>query len=436
MVLIRRCSSRRSLLLLLSLLSLVLNIHDHVVQGQVTADNTNDTSTTDPPEEGGSAFSCPGYGTPPDALGPFYIPETPWRRTLAPTDQITNSSLKLTVKGQVFSSVNCTPLPYILVEPWYAGLLDEFGDGLYSSFDNTDFDYRARLLTDTCGKFKYTATFPEIYPDRPIRHIHYRFSTWNFDAGTMNSDPSGNNTTTPPPVMATTCGESIPGSGGAIPLLVTQMYFTGYIIPGFRPDPIQIADIMEDPNDGSKVVYWNIYLNIPGVEADLSMCTSIEDDSNNEDYEEPTCSPTLSPTNSPTSSPSESPTKSHAPSTSPTITASPTISPFPTETPSAIPSALPSSNPTTSSYPSISPSNIPTDNPTMSASPSTIAPSIDTQARRNTSQENGGGGDDADETTTSLNPSGGVAVTNYTWTKSSLLSSILIVVLASSIFTF
>ena len=424
---INRSSSRS--FLLLSYVFLACNLHHHVVP--VTADNhdgTNDTTTaTDPPE--GSTFSCPGYGTPPDALGPFYIPETPWRRTLAPIEQITNSSLKLTVKGQVFSSIDCTPLPYILVEPWYAGLPDEFGD-LYSSFGNTNFDYRARLLTDTCGKFKYTATFPQIYPDRPIRHIHYRFSTWNFDGG--NDDPTGNTTTAP--VMATTCGEDIPGSVGAIPLLVTQMYFTGYIIPGFNPDPVQIVDIYEDPTDGSKVVYYNVYLNIPGVEADLSMCTSIEDDATDEDYEEPTCSPTLSPTDSPTSSPSESPSRSHAPSTSPTITASPTITPLPSQTPSASPSDFPTLYPTTSAYPSISPSNIPTDGPTITASPSTIAPSTVTEARRNTSQnpEDDVGGDDADETNTSLNSgtndaSGGVVTTN-TSTSASLYSTLIVLV--------
>ena len=62
----------------------------------------------------------------------------------------------------------------ILVEPWYAGLPDE--DGNEYSVAGSSLQYRAQIISDKCGNYEFTSTFPVSYPGRPIRHIHYRVS--------------------------------------------------------------------------------------------------------------------------------------------------------------------------------------------------------------------------------------------------------------------
>ena len=223
--------------------------------------------------------TCPVSTTPSDLLGPFYLPNTPWRTALAPQDQLDNVDLKLTVKGQVFGN-DCVPMKRLLIEPWYAGLPDENGDD-YSSA-NSDYDYRGQFLTDDCGRYQFEATFPEVYTTRPIRHIHFKFSTWYDNNYADNTDSYSSSSAS---VAMSRAGDGI-GDGGFVgqELLVTQMYFEGYITEGYYPDPTQIATIEENDVDGSRIATWNVHLdNIQGtsntddgVSCSTTTTTSIE----------------------------------------------------------------------------------------------------------------------------------------------------------------
>ena len=198
----------------------------------------------------------------------------------------------------------------ILVEPWYAG--GPNGDYSVETDNDTSLQYRGRLLTDECGKFTFISTFPKIYPSRPIRHIHFKFSTWistssteesistttndDIDSDTVivvgnstedtivtnstntssangTNSTSNNETTTATadatieptsgpmddgtatvPATSTVASDSEVGiieSSGFIDkeLLVTQMYFNKYIPKGFNPNSIQVVDIVTDDSD-------------------------------------------------------------------------------------------------------------------------------------------------------------------------------------------
>jgi protocatechuate 3,4-dioxygenase beta subunit len=213
--------------------------------------------------------------TPNDALGPFYVADTPWRTRLAPEAQLNNTDLKLTISGTVWGN-DCLPLGNILVEPWYAGLADKDGNQ-YSPPDSPGFPYRGQVLTDECGRFEVVATFPEVYASRPIRHVHFRFSsvrtltaanatqaistedilTQANSTGSIQSieTNSSNNSSTALVDYSTLVRETL--------ILTTQMYFEGHIVNGFSPHPSQIAALFND-TDGSKFATWEVRLNVPG----------------------------------------------------------------------------------------------------------------------------------------------------------------------------
>jgi protocatechuate 3,4-dioxygenase beta subunit len=214
--------------------------------------------------------------TPNDALGPFYVADTPWRTRLAPEAQLNNTDLKLTISGTVWGN-NCVPLRNILVEPWYAGLADEDGNQ-YSPPDSPGFPYRGQVLTDECGRFEVVATFPEVYASRPIRHVHFRFSSVRSltAANTRESIPTevivteANSTDSNQTSIRTNSSKS--SSTDLVDystlvrdtlVLTTQMYFEGYIVNGFSPHSSQIAALFND-TDGSKFATWEVRLNVPG----------------------------------------------------------------------------------------------------------------------------------------------------------------------------
>jgi protocatechuate 3,4-dioxygenase beta subunit len=93
--------------------------------------------------------------TPPDALGPFYKPGSPLRSSVGQG---------YLLAGRVLSARDGSALPGALLELWLAG-----PDG-----DYTD-DYRASVIADAEGRYRFTSHVPVPYAGRPP-HIHLRVS--------------------------------------------------------------------------------------------------------------------------------------------------------------------------------------------------------------------------------------------------------------------
>jgi protocatechuate 3,4-dioxygenase beta subunit len=114
------------------------------------------------------AFLTPPYGviaaetckpTAPDALGPFYKAGAPIRSSVGKGYVLT---------GTVRSSADCGPVASAKIEFWLAGPDREYKDA-----------YRATLLSDRSGSFRFESHFPPAYYGRPP-HIHIRVSVPGF----------------------------------------------------------------------------------------------------------------------------------------------------------------------------------------------------------------------------------------------------------------
>ena len=137
-------SIRRAVLLLLA-----LNVVVGVAQGQ----------------------TCAAASTPRDAAGPFYLPNSQLTDRVGPESLLSDPANRLVVTGRVLGSRNCSlSLSNVTIEVWYAGEPDSAGN-YYQ-----DEEYRGQFMTDECGFYNYTQTFPALYPSRPILHNHYRLS--------------------------------------------------------------------------------------------------------------------------------------------------------------------------------------------------------------------------------------------------------------------
>ena len=97
--------------------------------------------------------------TPPDALGPFYKPNAPIRNSVGKGYEL---------RGRVMSSRDCSPIPQARIELWMAG-----PDGNYKD------DYRATVISDESGKYRFASHFPPAYSGRPP-HIHVRVTADGF----------------------------------------------------------------------------------------------------------------------------------------------------------------------------------------------------------------------------------------------------------------
>ena len=93
--------------------------------------------------------------TPSDALGPFYEPGAPVRASVGQG---------YLLAGRVLSSRDGSALPGAVLELWLAG-----PDGEYSD------DYRATVIADAEGRYRFTSHPPPPYAGRPP-HIHLRVS--------------------------------------------------------------------------------------------------------------------------------------------------------------------------------------------------------------------------------------------------------------------
>ena len=171
------------------------------------------------------AQSCPAQQTPSDALGPFYLQNSPLSSKVGPASLLADPLQRLELTGRVLSSTNCElGISNITVEVWYAGEADEFGNSYQ------DDNYRGQVVTDSCGRYSFVQTFPALYASRPILHDHFRLS---------RSDEQ---------------------------VLVTQMYFEG-TGEGYVADAdsrkMQVVQVDQDA-EGVRSVEFNMYVDLEG----------------------------------------------------------------------------------------------------------------------------------------------------------------------------
>ena len=103
------------------------------------------------PSVGGASTTC--APTRPDIQGPFYKPNAPVR------DKVGTGHV---LAGTVRSMAQCAPLPGARIEFWLAGPTGQYEDA-----------YRATVLADEAGRYRFTSIFPTPYSGRPP-HIHIR----------------------------------------------------------------------------------------------------------------------------------------------------------------------------------------------------------------------------------------------------------------------
>lgn len=99
--------------------------------------------------------------TPPNEIGPFYKKRAPQTTMLrAPGDP----GLPLAVSGQVFNTRG-DALSNAVIEVWQT---DHLGH-----YDLDGYRYRAKLIPDQSGAYKFDSVMPGHYPDRVCQHVHY-----------------------------------------------------------------------------------------------------------------------------------------------------------------------------------------------------------------------------------------------------------------------
>ena len=146
----------------------------------------------------------------------FYDPDVPFRHQLNPEEALSDPSSALRLYGTLFGN-DCLPMAGATVEVWYAGPPDATGNHYLD-------EYRGKLVTDECGGYEFTQTFPLQYIGSP--HVNLRVSTSNQE------------------------------------VLVTQVYFEESLAQGFAPDPSMVAAVWNEA-DGSRSSEFDIYLDLP-----------------------------------------------------------------------------------------------------------------------------------------------------------------------------
>ena len=99
--------------------------------------------------------------TPPDALGPFYVPNAPQRSSVGQGHVLS---------GIIRSSADCAPVAGAQLEFWLAG-----PDGQY------DDNHRATVMADASGAYRFESNLPPAYGGRPA-HIHIRATARGYQA--------------------------------------------------------------------------------------------------------------------------------------------------------------------------------------------------------------------------------------------------------------
>ena len=99
--------------------------------------------------------------TPPNDLGPFYkrlAPETTSLRVAG------DPGMPLAVSGQIFDTRG-EKLSGAVLEVWQTNHVGHY--------DVEGYRYRAKLIADASGAYKFDSVVPGHYPDRVCQHIHY-----------------------------------------------------------------------------------------------------------------------------------------------------------------------------------------------------------------------------------------------------------------------
>jgi len=97
--------------------------------------------------------------TPPDALGPFYVPNAPVRAKVG---------VGRVLSGAVRSARDCKPVAGAKIELWNAGPQGRYGPR-----------WRATMSSRKDGAYRYESNFPPSYSGRPP-HIHIKVSARGF----------------------------------------------------------------------------------------------------------------------------------------------------------------------------------------------------------------------------------------------------------------
>lgn len=102
--------------------------------------------------------------TAPDVEGPFYSEGAPEVSAIADEGEPGD---RIVITGTLFDLSDCTtPLADHILDLWHTD-----ADGVY---DNEGFHLRGKVRTDANGAFRVETIMPGMYPDRPVRHIHFK----------------------------------------------------------------------------------------------------------------------------------------------------------------------------------------------------------------------------------------------------------------------
>jgi catechol 1,2-dioxygenase len=161
---------------------------------------------------------------PPSAGLNTYISDVPFTSTLAPPDL---EGIRLIVSGTVYASDKRTPVPGALLEVWHADAQGQY--------DHTPpFSLRARMRTDTAGRFEFSTVRPgrvQVGCEFLPAHINYLVSYLDYR-----------------------------------PLFTSQFFADDSSLAEYPPmRPVVITSLVEEERDGLSVWYgvFDIVLPVP-----------------------------------------------------------------------------------------------------------------------------------------------------------------------------
>lgn len=108
--------------------------------------------------------------TEPNALGPYYRRDAPFRSVIAAPDE---AGRPLEVTGKVLRADDCGPLAGAVVDVWHANEAGRYYDvGSSAGTQPRQFRLRGRVRTNGAGEYAFQTILPGSYGSRP-KHIHY-----------------------------------------------------------------------------------------------------------------------------------------------------------------------------------------------------------------------------------------------------------------------
>jgi len=111
-----------------------------------------------------------------DMEGPFYEAGAPNTIRVIPESQL-EWPTTMEVSGRVLDQ-RCRPIAGARVDIWYAGGNDRIGGEARYSFPPSQLFYRGHRHTQhQTGEYYFLASFPGVYDERPIPHLHMKVTT-------------------------------------------------------------------------------------------------------------------------------------------------------------------------------------------------------------------------------------------------------------------